>query len=211
MRSLVPTVIVVAAIVTACGGSAAPTPIPAITPGPSPAVAAVAPSDASIAASLAPSAVATTLTADPQLEAQIPLAVQGVTLEVISLTAAEYLARSPDSQLEGMIQSAALDPSDVSLAIGVGGDGGTVQLAIAAFRFPGIGEQQLADVFVAALAVGADNRSMYPESLSGREVLVVQDPAAPELPTYLVIEGDLARMIQATEPGLAVAAVDALP
>jgi hypothetical protein len=203
----------------ACSASSAPTPLPATPVAPSASQevagassAAEAATGASPASSAAPSASgpSATMTAQPALEARIPVTVKGLPLEIVSLTGEEYLARAPQSSLREMINGANVSSKDVSVAVGVGRDG-TQELAIAAFRFPGVAESSLADLFGRQLVVGISDAKLEPMRIGGHKVVAVVDPNGATVPTYLNVEGDTARIVQASDDALAKAGVGALP
>jgi hypothetical protein len=207
----------------ACSASSAPTPLPATPVAPAGQEVAVADAssgaaDAATGASPVSSAAAApsasgpsaTMTAQPALEARIPVTVKGLPLEIISLTGEEYLARAPESSLREMIQGANVSSKDVSVAVGVGNDG-TQELAIAAFRFPGVAESSLADLFGRQLVVGISDARLEPMRIGGHKVVAVVDPNGATVPTYLNVEGDTARIVQASDDALAKAGVGALP
>ena len=216
MRHLLP-ILLLASIVAACGGSVAPTPVPA-TPRPTPQIAAGAGPSIADPSALASESAAPALAgsspeaspADADLEQQIPATVQGLPIEVVSLPATDYLAQSPDSRLATLIEDAHVEPTAVTVAIGIGRSA-TVQLAIAAFRFPGVDERLLGDLFARELTAGVAGVTMEPMEVGGHEVMLIADPTQPGAPTFLIVEGDLARIVQATDVPLAKAAVGALP
>jgi hypothetical protein len=205
-------------ILTACGTSSAPTPLP-----PTPAALATSAQqgavagataepavDGSAAPSASPSEVAATMTPDPELEARIPGTVRGIRLTIISLNGKEYLARSPNSQLRDMIATLKVDEKAVSIAVGVGHDN-SAQLAIAAFRFPGAKESSIAELFGNELKGGVPGSTLKTMHIGGHDVMLLVDPDNATIPTYLNVEGDTARVVQATTDGFARDAVSALP
>ena len=228
-RLLIPVLTVALA---ACGTSSAPTPIaetplpvPSTAPSAAPtnvAMAAAVPAgavaaepapvdpSAGAAASARPSSLADTMTADPQLEATIPAVVNDIPLQIFSLNGKEYLARSADQALRQLIGETTLEPVDVTIAVGVGQMEGQ-QLAIAAFRFPDLPESRLRVLFREELLMEIPGADVHDATIGGHGVLVVDDPTDQAMPTYLVVEGDTARVVQASAEDLAKAAVGEMP
>jgi len=150
------------------------------------------------------------MTPDPELEATIPHAVDDVQLEIFSLTGKEYLARSADMALRQMIGETPLDPGDVTIALGVGRMEGK-RLAIAAFRFPDLPESRLRVLFREELLTEIPGADVHDATIGGHGVQVIDDPTDAATPMYLIVEGDTARVVQASADGLAKAAVGEMP
>jgi hypothetical protein len=226
-RGLLLVLLLAAGVAAGCSAGTAPTPVAAtLPPGPSTA----APADdgalaeaggADTGATAADAVVVSndrggaatpegTMTADPVLEAAIPSAVGELQLDIVSLTGEQYLARSGDTMLMQMISDVHLQPADVTLAIGIGQLDGQ-QLAIAAFRFPGVEEATLTNLFRDELIRETGNATARKATIGGRDVLVVDDPADAIMATYLIVDGDMARVVQASVDDLAEAAVGTLP
>lgn len=234
-RRLRPTLLLgVAVVLAACSGSA-PTPVPAgsAASGGVAGATAVPPNapaidDASPAPDATPAAPDATptaprasarfdapspslgmegLTSDPRLEARIPTLVRGIEINVISLSGAEFMERAPESELGRMIEEVGLRPRDVSVAIGVGRDE-VGEIAVAAFRFRGAGQATIRDVFSAQLEQDS-GAALQAETVGSRDVLAVD--IAGFVPTYLHVTGDVAIVVQANDPALALSAVEALP
>ena len=236
MRSL-PRILLpfVGVALAACGTAAAPTPL-AETPPPLPtAAASAAPSSVAVAAAVPasrapadpaasggaadPSAGASAsarpssladMTPDPLLEATIPHVVNDMQLRIFSLNGKEYLARSADQALREMIGETPLEPADVSIAVGVGQTEGK-QLAIAAFRFPDVPESRLRVLFREELLTEIPGADVHDATIGGHVVQVIDDPTGQAMPTYLIVEGDTARVVQASAEDLAKAAVGEMP
>jgi hypothetical protein len=214
---------VVVAVAAACTGASAPTPIPE-TPVPVAAEAAAAPGSSSgdaanaaaPASASAPAASASmnpalaTMTPNKALEARIPAAVGDLELKIVSLNGAEYLARTTDPTLAQLIAASNLEPPQVSVAVGIAQETDQ-QLAIAAFKFPGVDEQKLERMFVDALEVGTTGVKVHDTTVRGHHALFLEDPGGVMPPTYLNVEGDTARVVQATGAALAKDAMTALP
>jgi len=237
MRSL-PRILlpVVAVALAACGTAAAPTPLaetpppirtPAASAAPSSvAVAAAVPASrapadpaasdgaadpsAGASASARPSSLADMMTPDPLLEATIPHVVNDLQLRIFSLNGKEYLARSADQALRQMIGETPLEPAEVSIAVGVGQTEGK-QLAIAAFRFPDVPESRLRVLFREELMTEIPGADVHDATIGGHVVQVIDDPTDQAMPTYLIVEGDTARVVQASAEDLAKAAVGEMP
>ena len=226
-RLLIPVLTVALA---ACGTSSAPTPIaetplpvPSTAPSAEPTNVAMAVPAGAVAAEPTPvgpsagagasarsSSLADTMTADPQLEATIPAVVNDIALQIFSLNGKEYLARSADQALRQLIGETTLEPVDVTIAVGVGQMQGQ-QLAIAAFRFPDLPESRLRVLFREELLIEIPGADVHDATIGGHGVLVVDDPTDQAMPTYLVVEGDTARVVQASAEDLAKAAVGEMP
>ena len=226
-RLLIPVLTVALA---ACGTSSAPTPIaetplpvPSTAPSAAPTNVAMAVPAGAVAAEPTPvgpsagaaaaarsSSLADTMTADPQLEATIPAVVNDIALQIFSLNGKEYLARSADQALRQLIGETTLEPVDVTIAVGVGQMEGQ-QLAIAAFRFPDLPESRLRVLFREELLTEIPGADVHDATIGGHGVLVVDAPTDQAMPTYLVVEGDTARVVQASAEDLAKAAVGEMP
>jgi hypothetical protein len=157
-----------------------------------------------------PSSLAETMTPDPQLEATIPAVVNDVELEIFSLNGKEYLARSADQALRQLIGETPLEPVDVTIAVGVGRMD-SKQLAIAAFRFPDVPESRLRVLFREVLLMEIPGADVHDATIGGHGVQVIDDPTDQSMPTYLIVEGDTARVVQASAEDLAKAAVGEMP
>jgi hypothetical protein len=150
------------------------------------------------------------MTPDPRLEATIPSVVDDVQLEIFSLNGSEYLARSADQALRQLIGETTLEPVDVTIALGVGRLEGK-QLAIAAFRFPSVPESRLRVLFREELLMEIPGADPHDARSGGPAVLGIDDATDTAMPMYLVVEGDTARVVQASADDLAKAAVGELP
>lgn len=203
-----------------CSGATVPTPVsPPAARGGAAATVQPAPATPSAPSAAPPSPAAATdapspsragpeaLTPDAALEARIPTLVRGIEIDVMSLSGAEFIERAPESELGGMIEAAGIRPTDVSVAIGVGQDE-VGEIAVAAFRFPGAAQTALQSVFVAQLEKDS-GAALRAETVGSYDVLAVD--TARFVPTYLHVTNDVAIVVQANDPALAISAVEALP
>ncbi len=109
-----------------------------------------------------------------------------------------------------MIGETPLEPVEVSIALGVGRLEGK-QLAIAAFRFPDVPETRLRVLFREELLMEIPGGDVREATIGGHGVQVIDDPSDASMPTYLIVEGDTARVVQASADDLAKAAVGQMP
>lgn len=146
--------------------------------------------------------------ADPDLAARIPATVGDVTLQVVSLRGADFLAQAPSSDVGDALEQAGADPEDVSVAIGVGLEADT-QLVVAAFRVVGADADTLERSFEDAATAGDPNVTVDRITIAGTEVVQV-DPGSDALGSILWTEDDTLFLVQTADPQLRNEAVEAL-
>ncbi len=214
---------VLAIMVAACGGSATaapsaaapsvaapsaaasvePSPSPEPSPEPSATPAASAAADASGAL---PSIALPSFNADKDLEAILPTAFGGVTLQKFSMKGAQFLGQSSNSDLEKAVTSLGLTTADVSVAIAADPTG-KMTTSFAAIRFAGAESGKLLQVFQAASQASGDFLGSV--SVGGKDVIKTKDSTGGF--SYFYVRNDIVLGVTAKDDASAATALAVLP
>jgi hypothetical protein len=188
----------VAVVIAACGGSGSST-----SPSPSP----------SMAASGMPSAGVSAGTAR-DLEALIPDAIAGITLEKFSMQGNEFVnSGGATEETQDFLEGLGVSTDDVAVAAGYGlspdtGDG----VAVFVFRAEGAGTDRLLSVFKEATDSSREEPLAWEAAdVGGKRVERATDPEQGDQVVYLYATGDTLFFLAATQEDHASEALAALP
>ncbi len=179
--------------VTACSsGGSSPTPSPTPEPTPTPTA-----SEATSSGIPFPSIG----NSDAALEALLPDAVDGITLQKYSMKGNEFLGSGQtDPQTVAFLHALGVDPTQISLAFGFGVDiANQSTLAVFAFKAPGAGADTLLNVFKTAAAEGNSSYSWSQATVGGKSVQESDEPSTPGLKIYLYATNDVMFLVTGNE------------
>ena len=196
-------------LVAACGSSAS-TPTPAPTPAPTP------PPAASSAAALPSGLPAGSfglpdMHQAPDLEAEIPGDVNGVTLTKLSFNGAGMASLGGSSEeFMAVLGTLGKTPADFTAAVATDMGGGS--LDVSAIRIAGVDANALYQAFAADVKTNTPNVQLSQVSLGGRTVTKGVDPSdSSGGAQYVYTKGDTLFVVSTTDEGLATAAIQKLP
>jgi hypothetical protein len=172
-----------ALVVGACSGNAA-------TPGPTGAASTGVPSTEA-APSEAPgesglpgfSFALPSFTADTDLESKFPAEIGGEKLQVLSMTGSDFIGANPaGNEIAPVLSKLGKSPSDLSVAFG-----GTMSIAVVAFRIKGVPADQFLNAYTQTAPQGAN---ITDASLGGKSVKKVVTPDSTGT-TYIYLKDDV--------------------
>ena len=192
-------------LVAACGSSAS-TPTPAPTPAPTP-----TPAASSAAALPAGSFGLPDMHQAPDLEAEIPGDVNGVTLTKLSFNGAGMASLGGSSEeFMAVLGTLGKTPADFTAAVAT--DMGTSSLDVSAIRIAGVDANALYQAFAADVKKNTPNVQLSQVSLGGKTVTKGVDPSDTSGGAqYVYTKGDTLFVVSTTDEGLATAALQKLP
>ena len=181
-RLAVVTIAVVALAVAACGSttsSAAPTAAVSAPPTPAPSVEAATSAAPSPGASVAPSVAATpapTFTRDPALEALLPTTIDGVPMQVVSLTGSDVLGggiASNQNDLAKLLGALGKQPADLRFASSADPKR-ALPVMIGVYTVDGVAGSAVATAIVDLIVAADPTAKKTTETLGGKEVILLE-------------------------------------
>ena len=167
------------------------------------------PAVAGAAHSIAPTLVATSRHADPDLEALLPTSLGGVSLVVESQAGSDLSTTS--GPFDAFLASLGKTRSDFTLASAY--SQGSLKAEIGAWRVRGADTARLLPGFRSAVQASSTTPlAQSEETIAGRKVTRIGNPGQlTRGPLYVVVRGDTLLFVQTPEPRLAEEALGKLP